>query len=645
MEKIKINIYGGGISGLITAFELCKYNEFDITIYEKSDSAGGMAKSKYINGIPSEHSWRAYGQFYYNLINVLKQIPIKSICNNLQEGGKILKYSIKEVSKHNNINDLWCYYKNNVYDLTDFVNNHPGGSIIVKCAGKNLEQVWNDYGYEWHNSNSNVIDILDKYKIGELIDKDKTKNLKNYKINHNHNHNHNHNEHFKNNYTAFDNLKLIEFDLLFNNIKKKDYGQLSNLPKLDLIYLGFLFLKTNFINKRNKDYYKIKFKDFINTTIVSNETNYYFRFLTGPGFGLDLNTASFNHMAKFIMLQSQIGFKSWFITNKPTNESWINPLLEYLINNNVKINFNSEVNKINFNNNKIINCLVNDNNVESDIHIFSLDPFNYEKLLLSSSINNNDYLYLNTINNQIGFRLGFKKKIKFGNKPIGYSLIDSPFEITFYNQTDSWCSNINLKNNIKTLISGTIITPFNKGLLYKKSGTKHTIEELKQEIISQFMNSNEFLKIVYNNNNKYNILKEDFIYVEIYDDWYYDQESNMLKTKNKKWVNNIINEEYRPKNNYTQFDNAYIAGSHMKTSVDIWCMESATESGKLCANIILKKYNKPLCFYHDHNKKNILSQLLTILDDILYDLNLPHILDCVIILSIILLVLKLFQKI
>ena len=46
--SVKINIYGGGLSGLSTAFELSKY-DFDITIYEQEEINGGFAKSKYIN--------------------------------------------------------------------------------------------------------------------------------------------------------------------------------------------------------------------------------------------------------------------------------------------------------------------------------------------------------------------------------------------------------------------------------------------------------------------------------------------------------------------------------------------------------------------------------------------------------------------
>ena len=55
-------------------------------------------------------------------------------------------------------------YKGNVYDVTDFVSNHPGGNLILKSGGKDLEKVWNELGYGWHNQNTSVKDTLKKYK-------------------------------------------------------------------------------------------------------------------------------------------------------------------------------------------------------------------------------------------------------------------------------------------------------------------------------------------------------------------------------------------------------------------------------------------------------------------------------------------------
>ncbi len=76
-------------------------------------------------------------------------------------------YTYQDVKKHNNINKgIWVSYKNKVYDITDFVENHPGGTEkIMLAAGKNLEPFWNIYQ---QHLNSNVTDILKEYYIGDL---------------------------------------------------------------------------------------------------------------------------------------------------------------------------------------------------------------------------------------------------------------------------------------------------------------------------------------------------------------------------------------------------------------------------------------------------------------------------------------------
>jgi len=346
--------------------------------------------------------------------------------------------------------------------------------------------------------------------------------------------------------------------------------------------------------------------------------------------------------SKFIMLNIYQNFSNWNIMNKPTNEAWINPLVHLLIKNNVQIKFNNELNKINYKNNLITNCIVNNKSEFADIHIFATDPFNFENILNRSNIENN-YDMLNTVNNQISFRIGFNKDIKFNisEKSTGFVLMDSPFNITFYCQTDDWCKNIKFKNKIKTLISGTIIMPYNEGLLFKKSALSHNIDELKKEIIEQFITSNDFLKQIKKYNN-FEIKRSDFNYVEIYDDYYYDKKSNMLKTKNKKWVNNFINNSFRP-NYETQFKNSFIVGSHCKTTVDVWSMEGSAESAKKVSNIILTKFNFPNCYIYNHNKKNLFINTITKIDDILYKLNLPHIFDFIIILCIIVFCIKLYK--
>jgi hypothetical protein len=106
--------------------------------------------------------------------------------------------------------------------------------------------------------------------------------------------------------------------------------------------------------------------------------------------------------------------------------------------------------------------------------------------------------------------------------------------------------------------------------------------------------------------------------------WYeWEFKNNKLESRNKKWVNTIINSN-RP-GHKTHYDNLYITGAHCETGMSIWTMESAVESGKRCAISIIndKKLKNKIQLYR-HNRPNV---SLYKFDDFLYDINLPNILD------------------
>jgi hypothetical protein len=122
---------------------------------------------------------------------------------------------------------------------------------------------------------------------------------------------------------------------------------------------------------------------------------------------------------------------------------------------------------------------------------------------------------------------------------------------------------------------------------------------------------------------KQDITEKDIIHKEIFEDWFWN--GNNLESKNKKWVNNTYNEEFRP-DNKTNYNNLYLGGSHTKTKISIWSMESAVESGKNASNYILSKYKIHKCIQYNH-KFPILIDLIGKIDDVLYALNLPNIVD------------------
>ena len=80
---------------------------------------------------------------------------------------KTLKYSLEEVKKHNKENDIWVHDNNKVYDITKFIEHHPGGKEkILLAAGDSIIPHWNIYKQHY---DKNVQSILDEYYIGDLI--------------------------------------------------------------------------------------------------------------------------------------------------------------------------------------------------------------------------------------------------------------------------------------------------------------------------------------------------------------------------------------------------------------------------------------------------------------------------------------------
>lgn len=41
------------------------------------------------------------------------------------------EFTVEEVAKHNTKESLWIVIKNRVYDVTEFIKEHPGGDLVI----------------------------------------------------------------------------------------------------------------------------------------------------------------------------------------------------------------------------------------------------------------------------------------------------------------------------------------------------------------------------------------------------------------------------------------------------------------------------------------------------------------------------------
>ncbi|RZC33114.1 cytochrome b5 [Asbolus verrucosus] len=79
------------------------------------------------------------------------------------------EYSFADVKKHNDNQSTWIVIHNNVYDVTAFLNEHPGGEeVLLEQAGKDGSEAFEDVGHS-----TDARELMKKYKIGEIIESEK----------------------------------------------------------------------------------------------------------------------------------------------------------------------------------------------------------------------------------------------------------------------------------------------------------------------------------------------------------------------------------------------------------------------------------------------------------------------------------------
>mmetsp|Transcript_7887 Transcript_7887/g.10829 ORF Transcript_7887/g.10829 Transcript_7887/m.10829 type:complete len:141 (-) Transcript_7887:167-589(-) len=72
--------------------------------------------------------------------------------------------SMEEVKKHTKVKDLWFVIHGKVYDVTKYVEDHPGGlEVMQDNAGKDVSDQFEEF---FHSTDAR--DILKKYEVGAV---------------------------------------------------------------------------------------------------------------------------------------------------------------------------------------------------------------------------------------------------------------------------------------------------------------------------------------------------------------------------------------------------------------------------------------------------------------------------------------------
>lgn len=90
-------------------------------------------------------------------------IKLASTAKNLSgTNGKIIEVTPEELEKHNKEEDCWVALKGNVYNVTTYLQYHPGGvEELMRGAGRDATELFNEV-HRWVNYES----ILAKCLVG-----------------------------------------------------------------------------------------------------------------------------------------------------------------------------------------------------------------------------------------------------------------------------------------------------------------------------------------------------------------------------------------------------------------------------------------------------------------------------------------------
>ncbi|CAH0400153.1 unnamed protein product [Chilo suppressalis] len=81
--------------------------------------------------------------------------------------------SLNEVNKHKTKKSCWMVIHNQVYDVTKFLEEHPGGEdALLEYAGKDGTQAFEDVGHS-----EDARELLKKFKIGLLPQGERAKDV------------------------------------------------------------------------------------------------------------------------------------------------------------------------------------------------------------------------------------------------------------------------------------------------------------------------------------------------------------------------------------------------------------------------------------------------------------------------------------
>lgn len=108
---------------------------------------------------------------YHYTGDAKKQSELRALTVAGTKRNDLPSYTLEEVAKNHSAKDgrVWVTFGVGVYDITSFIDQHPGGDKILMAAGGSVEPFWMLYGV---HKDPAILAMLEKYRIGNISEED-----------------------------------------------------------------------------------------------------------------------------------------------------------------------------------------------------------------------------------------------------------------------------------------------------------------------------------------------------------------------------------------------------------------------------------------------------------------------------------------
>ncbi len=423
----------------------------------------------------------------------------------------------------------------------------------------------------------------------------------------------------------------------------RSISRMFRMNPWEFICSTYLMMKTWTANQRSKQVYSSRNAAQSWRPFQSKTAHRTWRSCFGPWIGSDWAQVCLHTCGDFFRKQlttrpshhhradlhgpawSQGAGDGWLLLKGPSSEYLFRPWVDHLREKGVVFHWQKPLSKLEFDGRKITSATCGDEKITGDIYIMAVNPFMAAEILAKTpdlekqeGLNLFRSLVQDGPHRQVSFRLAFTDKIKFPRQRMAVVVSDSEFNLTLFAQEQVWDKDVDLGQDIQSLWTGTSCTSRFPGRIYGKPVETCTREEFIAEIKAQIINCGALNQLIQEANCGRSLQDFHIKEIEVWHEWTFSDKG--IEGKHPKWVTSTSTQPFMPPQT-TSIYNLFLAGAHTRTQAHVWSIEGAVESGRRAARAIdarvqvFDQYIPPLL------------RIAGRLDDLLFAVKAPHVLD------------------